>query len=102
MASYGWIVTKDLIFDPEISKKDRVGVMGPRGIRPEIAEALRAGEGVRWRALDDDNNAYYEGLYIGPDDETLFGPLNDFAMPDAGATDIQYWQSGKGGGWKTL
>lgn len=100
--AYGWIVTKDSIFDPEFDKKDAVGVMGPRGIQPEIAEALRAGDGVRWRTLDDDNAPYYEGRYIGPDDETLFRPLEDFAMPNAGATTIQYWQSGKGGGWKTL
>jgi hypothetical protein len=101
MARYGWVITKDHIFDPEYATKDRVGVYGPRGISEKDVAVLRAGKGRRWRALDDEDEVYYEGRYIGPD-ELMFRPLDDFAMPDAGATTIQYWQSGEGGGWKTL
>jgi hypothetical protein len=99
---YGWIITKDLIFDPAFDTKSAVGVIGPRMISPEIVAALRAGKGIRWRAFDDDNVLYYEGRYVGPDNDLMFQPLYDFAEPNAGAVYIQYWRPGRGGGWETL
>lgn len=54
------------------------------------------------RLLDDDGEVYYEGRCDSCDDDNAFGPLDNFGGPNAGCTTIQYWQSGKGGGWKTL
>jgi len=34
-----------------------------------------------------DSELYYEGYLVGGDD---FEPLDDFGMPDAGATEIRY------------
>lgn len=56
----------------------RVGVMGGR--RTESPDR------IRWRVLDDDGNVYYGGW---SNEGETFGPL-DFAMRDAGATEIHY------------
>ena len=48
--------------------------------------------------LDDDRNLYYKGRISG--DYDGFEPLDDYGMPNAGATIIQY--KGKSGGWEDL
>ena len=50
----------------------------------------------RFRMLDDDGMMYYKGY---SDDSSSFEPLDDFGMPNAGCTDIQYWENGK---WESL
>lgn len=82
-AGYGWIITRDLIDDDE-------GVTGPSLVSQEIGSRLGAGEGRAFRMRDDDGEIYYYGRYLGPDDERLFGPLDDFGMPNAGCTSIEY------------
>lgn len=86
--SYGWIVDVDhLAIDPVAESS--VGVVGPRGVDAGMMLCLREGsaECKRWRCKDDDGNVYYEGRLIG---EESFGPLDDFASPNAGATTIEY------------
>ena len=85
-----WIITKDLI------DTDAVGVFGPRGVSETAVSALKAGDGFKFRMLDDDGEVYYRGLSDEPD---TFDPLDDFGTPNAGCTDIQY--SGRGG-WTSL
>lgn len=100
---YGWIITKDLLADdPEIGGDSEVGTMGPSRISPEHEAELKAGKGQRFRMLDDDGIPYYEGRYVGSDGDEMFGPLWDFGQPGSGCTEIQYWEPGKGGGWKSL
>lgn len=93
-ASYGWIVTKDLTGEGD------TGTMGPRNISPDIAHRLQKGEGRAWQAYDGDGTLLYLGRYLGPDDETMFMPLDDFATPNVGATTIKY-KNGRGG-WEAL
>lgn len=85
-ASYGWIVDVD-----HISSKSK-GVLGPLSINPEIETKLKQDDpsALRWRCKDADGEIYYEGRYIGKGGMG-FGPLEDFAMPNAGATDIEYF-----------
>jgi hypothetical protein len=103
--AYGWIVTKDHFYEGYLKSgqkgydptaKSRVGTIGPRGVSDSIVARLKAGEGIRWRTTDDDGELCYDGLYIGPEtDPEVFGPLDDFAKPDAGAVNLLHWQDGK-------
>lgn len=95
---YAWVITKDKIDDGE-----RVGTVGPRSASLSKDEIVTHPARQRFRMLDDDGEVYYEGFFVDLSDENSgFEPLDDFGMPNAGCTEIQYWESGKGGGWKTL
>jgi hypothetical protein len=103
-SAYGWVITKDHI------NNESVGVYGPRDCPFADAEEIKK-KGKRFRMFDDDGNLYYEGRFLElpedqktPDHEFVngFEPLEDYGTPNAGCTSIQYWESGKGGGWKTL
>jgi hypothetical protein len=93
MANYHWLITYDFIDGGE-SK----GVRGPRASRLTRSEIRKHGKS--FRLLDDDGELYYRGLYVGPDDETLFAPLDDFGMPNAGCATIQYRNAL--GAWESL
>ncbi len=85
------------------NEQTETGTFGPRAIPATVIRALQSGEGERFRMLDDDGEVYYLGRFInGPDAEDEFQPLDCFGTPNAGCTAIQYWQTGKDGGWKTL
>ena len=91
--TYAWIIDKD-----HIDHTDG-GVYGPHYISQEQLDALRSGDGRKFRMLDDDGELYYEGRIVtARDDDDLFGPLYDFGAPNAGCTEILYYQNG----WKQL
>jgi len=50
----------------------------------------------KFRMFDDDGNLYYEGLSTC---NSSFAPLDDYGMPNAGCTEIRYFESGR---WETL
>jgi len=87
----GWIITEDRIEDGR-----EVGTMGPFGITL-TGDEVKA-KGVRFRMLDDDGEVYYIGKAVLAGDDDGFGPLDNFGMPNAGCTRIDYWEKG----WKTL
>lgn len=122
--NYGWIVDKDHLSAPDgqypDDTLDRKGVMGPRDIEPELQARLEAGEGAKWRCYDDDGELYYSGRLVRTEGEDFdlvpceggrtpycvrcdgeehewFGPLWDFALPDAGAVIIRFEKDGKWG-----
>ena len=41
----------------------------------------------KFRLLDDDGKVYFEGL---SNDDSSFSPLDDYALPSYGCTEIQY------------
>jgi hypothetical protein len=43
---------------------------------------------------DDDGNLYYEGNSDDSESEAAFAPLDDYGMPNAGATEIRYNRNG--------
>jgi hypothetical protein len=115
MADYAWIIDHDYLEDAD-SKYDARGVTGPSDAPDALLELLGAPRGprnhlgvvaanvLRFRILDDDGELYYTGrqAFIDPDtadEDAEFGPLNDFGMPNAGATELQQWVDGK---WQTL
>lgn len=86
-----WLITRDII---EEGKND--GRMGPSSISDDSIQALTNGEGFAFRMLDDDSELYYEGRCTIKDS---FQPLDNFGMPNAGCTMIQYRNKGR---WETL
>ncbi len=100
-----WIITKDKIADesePEGTNLNAKGLMGPGLITPDDKARLLAGEGRRFRMLDDDGNIYYYGRNLEVDQCTeeyeagMYGgdgecaPYDDFGRPNAGCTQIEY------------
>ena len=92
-ATYAWLITHDYI------DADLVGTAGPRGITNDQELALQEGDGTPFRMFDDDGAMYAQGLYLGPDDERMFAPLDGFGTPSLGCTEIQYVGPK---GWETL
>mgnify|MGYP003623500088 CR=1 FL=1 len=92
-----WIIEKDLI--PIEGLKSRVGIGSANYDKEKFAKA----ETVPFRLLDDDGEVYYEGRMtakrLNSSGELAFEPL-DWAMGDAGCTELQYREGG--GPWTTL
>lgn len=118
--SYAWIIDRDHLFEPkdvEWGGENEKGTTGPRsapkeylrllldGVRPGAEVPSMDGGGMvtvqEFKMFDDDGKLYYQGRYIGPDDDDMFGPLDDFGKPNAGAVDIQYWDA-FAGQWESL
>ena len=91
MSNYGWVISSDLT-----SPSGDEGLTGPFDLHPEIQLRLAKGEGREFRLLDDDKKVYYLGKIVGSEG---FEPLDDFGMPNAGCTIIQYRSSDR---WETL
>lgn len=105
-APYGWIIDIDHLALDEFGKRtdnrDDSGTVGPNNIDPEIERRLKVrwqiaaragrrsseGEGRRFQMRDADGELYYSGRLIGDED---LAPLDDFGTPNAGATEIYYW-----------
>jgi hypothetical protein len=90
-----WIIDKDHIKDQYSNREGRAS----RDYEEEVFLTL---ELVKWRVKDDDGDIYYEGRMtkerLEDSEDRSFGPL-DFAMADAGATTMEYFQDGK---WEQL
>lgn len=95
-----FIITKDKIADTDSTEGtngNAKGLTGPRNASESDVARLKAGEGVRFRMLDDDGEIYYYGLWLEESDaddgyggEPEFSPLDCFGAPNAGCTEIQY------------
>jgi hypothetical protein len=95
-----WIIDKDHIADPKAkpgTNNNAVGLMGPRSYKGDGTELIH-----RFRMKDDDGELYYSGRCSSDNDDEALGPLDNFGTPNAGATIIEYWVPGPGGGWKAL
>ena len=92
--SVAWIITKDLIAktgDIPGTNLNAVGLAGPRNATEVELAALALGEGTKFKMFDDDDELYYEGLFLGDaTSEEAFEPLDGFGLPNAGCTRIDY------------
>lgn len=110
-----WMITRDLIADKEDreaypdgrSNYHAINMIGPRNASSRDEARLKAGEGIRFRLLDDDRNVYYYGRRLEKSDagkeydgEPELAPLMDFGMPNAGAV-IQE-ELNKEGKWEAI
>lgn len=99
MAGYCWTITNDFIADSHArsgTNGNAIGLVGPRSATMTEEEICRHPDRKRFRMLDDDGEVYYTGYLVGGDG---FEPLDDFGMPNAGATTIEYWE---GDEWRPL
>jgi len=98
-----WCITRDFIDDGY-----SVGVCSPdcainfnkKTLSSKISE-IEAEMPFRFRMLDDDDELYYIGY--SSDNETInaFDALDDFGIPNAGCTEIQYFNQNNGQ-WEVL
>lgn len=100
---YCWVITKDLQQNKLPGEKSIEGICGPRGCHWKREQIENHANAKRFRMLDDDGEVYCEGYMIDlTGNASGFEPKDDYGEPSLGCTEIQYWESGKGGGWKTL
>jgi hypothetical protein len=99
---YGWLITEDLLAAQYGDLSNESGVCGPNGIDPAVRAKLDAGSGLRFRMYDDEE-LYYEGRYLHLDFPEVpdFEPLDDFGMPNAGCTRIDFYNP-ETRQWETL
>lgn len=99
--AYGWIIewANPEVFDDDLD----VGVMGGNMTR-SVQKSLKNGSGIQFQMRDDDGIEYYRGrLYIETDSvwaDYLFSPLDNYGMPNAGCTSIEYLDTD--GTWEVL
>ena len=76
-AGTGWFITKDygVVNDCQNATIDQCIFLKAQGYKH------------KFKLLDDDGITYYSGL---SNDDSSFAPLDEFAMPNAGCTTIQY------------
>jgi hypothetical protein len=85
----GWIIDIDHIADESCkapSNCNAKGMRGPRDYEGDGSELT-----CKFKMFDDDGVLYYSGRSREPG----FEPLDDFGMPNAGATSIHYLIDGK-------
>lgn len=102
MSRYAWVILTDHLHesDPTIFTDSGAGTAGPRGATDEQIAAIKAGGGTAFRLKDDDGELYYSGRFLGDSlSGEAFAPLDDFGMPNAGCTTIEYYRAGK---WEQL
>lgn len=90
MINYAWVV----VLDWTSGEEKIVSVVGSDRANTCLAtaeEISKHPEAKEFRMLDDDDNVYYQGYYVGYADENMFAPLDDYGEPNAGCTSIEYW-----------
>lgn len=102
MGNPGWIIDRDLLgawdAQPNGDAASDVGTVGPGSFTGDSASL-----DIPFRLYDDDGGLYYEGR-MNADALDAYGegwgnPLDDFGMPNAGCTELQYLDRGE---WMTL
>ncbi len=103
--NYCWKITEDFIATKgakEGTNDNAKGMIGPSEADESLLESpFRR----KFRMYDDDNELYYEGIIAGNDDFSGFEPLDDFGIPNAGCTRIDYQEGSifqEGGIWLQL
>ena len=86
-----WKITKDHINEGE---RDDVMPTFHQTLRHDYSDLMIH----KFKLYDDDGQLYFEGLSTNQDCESAFQPL-DWAMADAGCTDIKYLTPR---GWESL
>ena len=102
--AYAWVIDTDHLHDPTDGYiPNQAGTTGPRNTSEADLARLARGEGWAFRMYDDDGILYYSGRLVvsgkttREDEDAMFGPLQDFGTPNAGAVDIRWaWD-----GWRS-
>jgi hypothetical protein len=104
---YGWLITRDALFDEGDEPEDVDGLINEAGVHGPSDAVLTHKQirehGVEFQMLDDDGTLYYEGKIAWAVDYkggSGFEPLEDFGRANAGCTEIRYRDTD--GEWRTL
>jgi len=102
-----FIITRDYVAE---GSEKATGLIGPAMATERDVERLKAGEGTKFRMLDDDGRVYYHGRRLDGSEceeqyedfygEPEFSPLDCFGRPNAGCTDIQ--EKDENGKWQSI
>jgi hypothetical protein len=112
---YAWVITRDRDHELGGSGESSVGVAGPGNAPEDLLELARAGEGVRFRLMDEGDldmcnegepgaeaeghelyGVVYEGVLVDPEQEWPFGPLDDYGRPNYGCIGIKLFDEASG------
>jgi len=94
---YAWIID----YADAGTGADEMGTIGPHHAdRKLVGRLVHERAGDTFRMKDDDGEVCYVGRIILDDDTSGFEPLDDFGMPNAGCTSIEYRE--KTGAWVML
>ena len=96
MNDYCWTI--DSVMDEDDFRC--VGVVGPRKATMTHDEIKNHPLAQKFRLYDDDDNLIASGYYVGSDGEEMFGPLDDYGLPNFGCSYITYFDAQKG--WEIL
>ena len=93
-----WTITTDRLAEERAkpnTNANAVGMTGPRTADMTAAEIVAHPDSKRFRMTGDDGEVYYEGMCYLPEGftEDAFAPKDDFGEPNAGATEIHYWNA---------
>jgi hypothetical protein len=93
--TYAWVITRDYLDGVPVH------VCGPRTATDREIK-LAGTQGKAFKIYDDDGILYYSGKCwtSEADSDDMFGPLDDYGTPNAGATEIRY--RNKDGKFETL
>lgn len=96
-SAYGWVIIKDNL--SSAGERSYVGVCGPRDCPLSAEELTKHPDRKKFRMKDDDGEVHYYGYWVAIDPavdgtEHMFGPLDDFGMPNAGCAGIDYFEDG--------
>lgn len=100
--AYGWLITDDHLAAPHAEPgtyQNAVGVFGGNDT-PFTPEEIRT-LGLWFKMYDDDGELYYSGYCLCDEGESLFNPLDDFGLPNAGASEIHY-RNAKNGNMESI
>jgi len=93
----GWIIDFDVHGDRTQRapcNANATGLTGPEAYAPDDPRLKH-----KFRLKDGDGEIYYYGRSFTCDDDDAFEPLDGFGMPNAGCTDIEYYN---GETWEVL
>lgn len=82
-----WYIAEDFI-----DSGDAVGEFNCNFREENTLERVKKVCKFKFRMYDDDGVLYYSGYSNDSDSEKAFAPLEDFGMPNAGCTEIKYWE----------
>ena len=90
MSTYHWVISVDVDAERHGDAHSSAGTFGPSGATLTEDQIREHEDRKRFKLYDDDGEHMSSGYYVGPDDETLFAPLEDFGVGNWGATVIKY------------
>lgn len=94
-----WIIKQDTLAEEGAKPGANENAVGIKSV--DFNDQADVSDWTQFRLLDDDGEVYYVGVIdtVYCSEAKAFSPLDDFGTPNAGCTEMQYFENGE---WKTL